>query len=121
MFDVTRMILPPGDDLRAFRDVLEGEYRDRLHRPAARAVASADDRVEVVTSYLAYRAAGCGRDEATANILGQMRGEVPLPLCRTQRLDPGPLPPPHETLDVLRTVVAARPEKPAVGRFRDPR
>jgi hypothetical protein len=107
--DVVRHTLPPPAEFLEFRKVLEAEYRDRMRRPVARASGSPAARLSAVTSYLAYRTRGCGHQEAASKFLLDLKGEKPLRLCMSHRLESGPLPPRNETLAFLQQVDAELP------------
>jgi hypothetical protein len=103
-FDITRQALPRDDELRAFRDALEAEYRDRMRRPSTAMAGTIEGRLGAVAEYLAFRAKGCAHDEASSLVAAHMTA-VPMPrLCRGHRLDAGPLPPPQETLAFRRSL-----------------
>lgn len=97
-FDVLRRTLPALDELRTVHAALDEEYRTTLGRGAQTSALTADERIDALARYMAYRLSGCPHDEATKRTLALGAGEPRL--CSN------------------RTAAAALPGSDAVFRFR---
>jgi hypothetical protein len=79
---VGQVIFPPRNEALNFRNQLETEYRDVLHRGPN--VTAVDNEGDVVWTqeYLRYRVNGCGHADAVTKVFLQIGGQGVQPTCR---------------------------------------
>ena len=80
-FDLNLSIMPPLEELAAFRERLEIIYRNDLHRAATARSGSTDIQIRSLVRFVSYRLTGCGYDEARDKTLRELDGYHELRLC----------------------------------------
>jgi hypothetical protein len=94
-FDLVRSRLPSRDEFMRFYEQLNETYRTTLGRPAREVPGAAEERVEGIVRYLAYRMDGCTDAEAETRALHGESAEAQ-DLCPAAQLEPV-MPPADQT------------------------
>ena len=72
---------PPRNETLAFRQVLEGLYRDELGRMPTPTAVDLEGDVVWIQEYIRYRLGGCNNTQATTRVLQQIDGLGIQPTC----------------------------------------
>ncbi|MEP6783237.1 MAG: matrixin family metalloprotease [Acidobacteriota bacterium] len=72
---------PPRNEGLLFMNLLDGTYRDSLHRSLGSSVVNNEGAVVWVLEYLRYRLNNCNHTDATNKVLQQIRGLGIQPIC----------------------------------------
>ncbi len=86
-YDVVRSKIPSTEEFVQFYTELDALYRDLLGRPARKAGASTDVRVEGLARYLSFRLEGCGHPESETRALNYVAGNPQRDLCAAASTD----------------------------------
>jgi hypothetical protein len=77
-----QMLFPPRNESLDFRNQLEAEYRDVLHRSGSSTSVDIEGDIVWTQEYLRYRVNGCGHAVAVQDVLLQIDGFAAPPVCR---------------------------------------
>jgi hypothetical protein len=72
---------PSRSDTLDFRQQLETKYATGLGRPASQTYVDMDGEVAWMQEYERYRVNGCDHDTATRNVMAEVDGAAPAPVC----------------------------------------
>jgi hypothetical protein len=83
VFDIVgpMVIFPPRNEPLQFRQALEGEYRDNLHRSPVQTFVDIEGSIVWTLEYLRYRLSTCGHMDAVQKVLDQIDGRGIAPEC----------------------------------------